>query len=105
MPCGTAYNCNNSSKNIPDKALFTLPNSECTRKANIPTLDQKEDTTVQSQHTNVNKLSAEHCSNVIVLLCTAKTEVLMSNGNKVWWEHCFRLIHTVNLTETDLGHP
>ena len=49
MPCGTAYNCNNSSKSIPEKALFTLPNSECTRKANIPTLDQKEDTTVQSQ--------------------------------------------------------
>ena len=45
---------------------------ECTRKAWIVALNQKEDTSVQSQHTNV-----------IVLLCTAKTQRLRSLMGKL----------------------
>ena len=48
-----AYNCSNSSRNNPEKTLFTLPKSECTRKAQISTLNQKKDTPVQSQYTNI----------------------------------------------------
>ena len=31
-----AYICNYSCKNNPEKTLFALPKSECTRKAKIP---------------------------------------------------------------------
>ena len=47
-----AYNWSNSSKNNPEKTLFTLPKNEYTRKARIVALNRKEGTSVQSQHTN-----------------------------------------------------
>ena len=53
-PCRLGYNCCNTSKNNPEKILFTtLLENECTRKAWIAVLNQKEGTSVQSQHTNV----------------------------------------------------
>ena len=53
MPWCAAYNCSNSSKNNPEKTLFTLPKNESNRKADIPPLNRKEETPVQSQYTNV----------------------------------------------------
>ena len=44
-----AYNCSNSSKNNPEKALFTLPKNVRARKAWIAALKRKEDISVQSQ--------------------------------------------------------
>ena len=41
-----------SSKNNPEKNLFTLLKNEYTKKAWITALNQKEDTSVQSQHIN-----------------------------------------------------
>ena len=52
--------------------LFTLPNNEYTRKAWTAALIKEA--LLQS---NI-KSTAEHCSDVIVLLCTAKTERMQS---------------------------
>ena len=49
-----AYNCNKSSKNNPEKTLFTIPKNKHTRKAWIAVLNQEEGTSVQSQqHINI----------------------------------------------------
>ena len=49
IPWFEAYVCNYSCKNNPEKTLFALPKSECTRKAKIPAFKWKEGTRVQSQ--------------------------------------------------------
>ena len=59
--------CRNSSKNNPKQTLFTLPKNECTRKAWIIALSQKDGTSVQSQHTNFKStlrraLFYRHCA-------------------------------------------
>ena len=66
--CCVAYKCSNSSKSNPEKTIFTLPKNEYTRKAWIAVLKRKEGSPVQSQHTNINQFSAQHCSDVIALL-------------------------------------
>ena len=40
----TAYDCSNSSENNPGKIFFILPKNECTRKAWIAAINQKEGT-------------------------------------------------------------
>ena len=74
----TAYNFSDSSKNNHEKTQFTFLKSECTRKSQIPTLNQKEDTLWKVSILTSNQLSAEHYLNVIALLCTAKTQRLQS---------------------------
>ena len=59
--------CRNSSKKNPKQTLFTLPKNECTRKAWITALSQKDGTSVQSQHTNFKStlrraLFYRHCA-------------------------------------------
>ena len=50
MPWCTAYDFSNSSINKPEKTLFTIPKSACTRKSQIPALKRKDGTPVQTAY-------------------------------------------------------
>ena len=61
-------------KVTPKKTLFTLPKNEWTRKTWITALNQKRALLCKVSTLTSSKLSAEYCSNIIVLLFTAKTQ-------------------------------
>ena len=68
-------NCSNSSKNNPEKNLLIYSSeNEFIRKVWVAALNQKGDTPVQSQHTDVKSTLGGDYYNVIMLLCTAKTQ-------------------------------
>ena len=98
-----AYNCSNSSKNNPGKTLFTLPKNEYTRKGSMAVLNQKEGTSVQSQHTNVK--STFHRA-LFYCYCAAsyrqKTEGVKFDGNT--GSDWFNVYHAAILAETNLEH-
>ena len=52
----------NSSKNNSEITLFANPQNEHTRDTSIAALNQKEDTSVESQHTGIRALFYYYCN-------------------------------------------
>ena len=80
--CCAAYNCTNSSKNSPEKTLFTLSKNEYTSKAWIATLNAQMGT-------------------VLTLLCYFAQ--LKHRGCKTLWEHWLGLIQRLSYCNLDRG--
>ena len=68
-------NCSDSSKNNPEKKLLIYSSeNEFIKKVWIAALNKKEETPVQTQHTDVKSTLGGDYYNVIMVLYTPKTQ-------------------------------